>query len=1222
MSRLARRRALLIGNESYTHPGFAPLPSVRTDLTLVEEVLRDRRVGAFSDVESLIDLTTDQMRTAVDEFVAESREDELMVFYFSGHGARSVRSDGEFHFIGTDSDPDRLGETSMRAGFVNQLLEQCVAPQKVVIIDSCRSGGFSVGLRTSDAVPKGTVDGHPAALASRGVYVVSSSRAGEASFVGRDATQPSVFTGVFVEAMRTGSAAGGKSELSVAALFDFVNDRLRRQDAGQTPVISASGVDGRIILAASPLSPIQLDVSARPRSGAEIGALPSKSLTPDWKRLLTYYETCLRAEQLAWLSLDDHDTYACIPGRERLLVGDLDDDHAIEVPTELEKFVAEVAEANEQLWTGYPAVVVRPGGRSARAAATRKFAPLLIRRLELGGAADRLVPVGPPIVNPILLKEFLESDAASAFNEGYEPTWHAGEYAALAAEVRHILRNELGVVTVDEPEPEFLDESLTAATGAVGARNVAVLFRMSAADGGPNKKLLADLAALAERVSQIPRTALACLGPADAAPAPVPVSTRRLVTPLACNEAQAEIIRSAMARPLTVATGPPGTGKSQLVVDLVATAVCAGETVLVASTNNKAVDEVWGRCEKLIPGTVIRTGSQAYQENQQAGLDHLAGLRPAVQSMSTLTVMVDAATAELDRQRRELADIAGIEVALLDVAAVREALAAKLGLRVEQIAPLFERIEPAALARTAVAVQRFSLIAGWRCRRLVRRLGLAETPETVERQCELLGELAAAELTWRRLCASESARPSDTELLARFTHSTDTLQTASTELLDAVVRSNAVRGRRQIYALSRHQSGTDWPAKRAALTGAPAWAVTAQSARAFPLDAALFDLVVIDEASQSSIAAVLPLLFRAKRALIIGDPMQLTHITTLDGRGEIAAAATAQISAAWLERRQMSYLRHSAFEAAEQSFGESLLLDEHFRCHPDIAGVANDLFYRGQLTVLTDVRKQNGTDQAPIVWRDVAGNAQRGAQSSWYNREEIDVVLRLIAQLQQPGRLPEGTTIGVVTPFKAQSDEIKRRLDDSGEVVVGTVHTFQGGECDIIIFSLVASPGMPRRSIDWLDRQPNLWNVAITRARAHLFVVGDRRVWQSRRIGSALAAAAEPVTVAVGETDPVLNQLHRYMIRRGATDLAFAAPMVGHHTDAIDRRPDGSVWGVVVDRGSGANTPDRHLRLMLQHTDLRRVPSKRWDAVRVPMWRMRESAEHDSHAHQPRSGPA
>lgn len=69
-----------------------------------------------------------------------------------------------------------------------------------------------------------------------------------------------------------------------------------------------------------------------------------------------------------------------------------------------------------------------------------------------------------------------------------------------------------------------------------------------------------------------------------------------------------------------------------------------------------------------------------------------------------------------------------------------------------------------------------------------------------------------------------------------------------------------------------------------ALAAFPVWAVTSLSAgNNFPLHAGLFDLVVIDEASQSDLASALPLLYRARRAVIVGDPNQLTHITTLLG---------------------------------------------------------------------------------------------------------------------------------------------------------------------------------------------------------------------------------------------------------------------------------------------------------------------------------------------------
>ena len=77
-----------------------------------------------------------------------------------------------------------MAATGVSAGFLNDALEECVAPQKIVMIDCCRSGGFAVGLRTSDRQGDGSVakSGERPPLTSRGVYVLSSSRAGEDSY--------------------------------------------------------------------------------------------------------------------------------------------------------------------------------------------------------------------------------------------------------------------------------------------------------------------------------------------------------------------------------------------------------------------------------------------------------------------------------------------------------------------------------------------------------------------------------------------------------------------------------------------------------------------------------------------------------------------------------------------------------------------------------------------------------------------------------------------------------------------------------------------------------------------------------------------------------------------------------------------------------------------------------------------------------------------------------
>jgi hypothetical protein len=96
----------------------------------------------------------------------------------------------------------------------------------------------------------------------------------------------------------------------------------------------------------------------------------------------------------------------------------------------------------------------------------------------------------------------------------------------------------------------------------------------------------------------------------------------------------------------------------------------------------------------------------------------------------------------------------------------------------------------------------------------------------------------------------------------------------------------------------------------------------------------------------------------------------------------------------------------------------------------------------------------------------------------------------------------EATTGVVTAPVRRDQAEAAR---DSERVRVGTAHASQGGERDVIVPSLVAGSNQPPRTFDWADHQPELWNVAITRTRSALVVVGDQDVWGERgRVGGEL----------------------------------------------------------------------------------------------------------------------
>ena len=166
----------------------------------------------------------------------------------------------------------------------------------------------------------------------------------------------------------------------------------------------------------------------------------------------------------------------------------------------------------------------------------------------------------------------------------------------------------------------------------------------------------------------------------------------------------------------------------------------------------------------------------------------------------------------------------------------------------------------------------------------------------------------------------------------------------------------------------------------------PCWAVTSLSARGrLPFEPACFDLVVIDEASQCDIASALPLLYRAKRAVIIGDPLQLKHVSTVapqQDRLMLAAHGLAEGRAAW------AYSVNSLFDLARSlcRHEDIVNLRDHHRSHRDIISFSNQPFlsrrpaHRHRSRSARNVR--NATGPAVRWWIDVRGKVMRPPEAA------------------------------------------------------------------------------------------------------------------------------------------------------------------------------------------------------------------------------------------------
>ena len=284
--------------------------------------------------------------------------------------------------------------------------------------------------------------------------------------------------------------------------------------------------------------------------------------------------------------------------------------------------------------------------------------------------------------------------------------------------------------------------------------------------------------------------------------------------------------------------------------------------------------------------------------------------------------------------------------------------------------------------------------------------------------------------------------------------------------------------------------------------------VTSLSAKAsLPLCNELFDMVVIDEASQCDIASAIPLILRAKQLVVIGDPLQLKHITSLNNFEEERIKEHLHLSGSvYLQYKDKSLWDYSKTFLTNATNNNLLInIDRHYRCHPDIIGYSNNVFYIPRLGVNLQIcTKRNDFAIQPngIRWVDIAG-VQRGNNIN-INEAEITEVIRILNDLV---RKNPNISIGVVTPFRDQANEIIKRLPINIRplIIVGTVHEFQGDEKDVMIYSLVVTKNSPIRKIYWIDNiVPYSVNVAVTRARNTLYVVGNKEFIRLNSINGPL----------------------------------------------------------------------------------------------------------------------
>lgn len=237
-----------------------------------------------------------------------------------------------------------------------------------------------------------------------------------------------------------------------------------------------------------------------------------------------------------------------------------------------------------------------------------------------------------------------------------------------------------------------------------------------------------------------------------------------------------------------------------------------------------------------------------------------------------------------------------------------------------------------------------------------------------------------------------------------------------------------------------------------------------------PLKEEIFDVVVIDEASQVSVAQAFPALLRAKKVVVFGDKLQFSNVKSMQASNAVNDAYLADNEAYFrqkvsnaadrIQRLKTFDVKKSVLDFFELIASYSDMLRKHFRGYQELISFSSKTFYGGQLQAIK-VRGKPIEDVLRFTVLEHDGRTERLRNT---NTQEAETIL---AHLRELADEDLGITVGVITPFREQQQHLSRtlfndaygaRFESDLKLKVMTFDTCQGEERDLIIYSMVATP--------------------------------------------------------------------------------------------------------------------------------------------------------------------
>ncbi|MCI8482721.1 MAG: AAA family ATPase [Lachnospiraceae bacterium] len=505
-------------------------------------------------------------------------------------------------------------------------------------------------------------------------------------------------------------------------------------------------------------------------------------------------------------------------------------------------------------------------------------------------------------------------------------------------------------------------------------------------------------------------------------------------------------INNAMKYPVAYIQGPPGTGKTSTIINTIITAFFNEKTVLFVSYNNHPIN---GVVEKLlgmeyqkqpISFPVLRLGNT---EKMKEALKYMEQVYQRTQKIKVYESTLDRNKDDRIQRARRLSDLLRRYEELLDLRERKETIGRMLEYENSQ----------------KLSFQMLPFQADLQGRQM----------EQVTRKMEKAGTITEEE--------AFSFLDDDMEELKKYLYYTSARyikkldQPKHKELRRILQNENK---KMQMEDFSRYLSKKENIKKLQEVF--PIIATTCISAHKLGEPAPMFDMVIVDEASQCNTAVSLVPVIRGTSLMLVGDPQQLNPVIQLEEMTNQKLRKRYGVSEEYDYRKNSIYKTFLACDAVS----DEVLLHYHYRCHEKIIGFNNRKYYNEKLCI-----RSKSKEEDPLLYLDVKDSLGEEKNTA---PGEVEEIIKYAAQ--NPDK-----TIGVITPFVNQRKLLEETIKGAclTNVDCGTVHAFQGDEKDIVLFSTAITGQTQTGTYQWLKNNKELINVATSRAKDKLIILSDMK---------------------------------------------------------------------------------------------------------------------------------